>query len=82
MPLRRRIEKNFDSDVVAEYALKAVPDELRMTIEMGNNFEDQFISKYLPRILPWALNYDCGGAEYPRLFADWDEIELAKKKCK
>ncbi len=41
---------------------------------LDNVFEDQFISKYLPRILHWALNYDCGGAEYPDLFANWDEL--------
>eukprot|EP00973_Karenia_brevis_P073528 10216465-Karenia_brevis.AAC.1 len=41
---------------------------------MSNIFEDQFISKYLPRIVPWALNYDCGGAEYPDLFSNWEEM--------
>jgi hypothetical protein len=43
-------------------------------------FEDQFVSKYLPRIFPWALNYDCGGAEYPKLFANWDEILQSQEK--
>ena len=28
----------------------------------------------MPRIFPWVLNYDCGGAEYPDLFTDWDEV--------
>ena len=45
-----------------------------MTVRMSNVFEDQFVSKYLPRVFPWALNYDCGGAEYPALFANWDDI--------
>ena len=41
---------------------------------MSNKFENQFVSKYLPRIFPWALNYDCGGPEYPNLFKDWNEV--------
>ena len=26
-------------------------------------------------MFPWALNYDCGGPDYPDLFADWQSIE-------
>ena len=31
----------------------------------------------MSRILPWVLNYSCGGAEYPGLFdkAAWQSIE-------
>ena len=28
-------------------------------------------------VFPWALNYDCGGAYYPDLFADWVHLEKA-----
>eukprot|EP00973_Karenia_brevis_P053674 7457109-Karenia_brevis.AAC.1 len=45
-----------------------------MTVRMSIILEDQFISKYLPRIVPWALNYDCGGAECPDLFANGEEM--------
>ena len=61
----------FAPDVVAEHAAGNVLD---MTVRMSNVFEDQFISKYLPRVFPWALNYDCGGPEYPKLFADWEDL--------
>ena len=56
-------------DTVTAYGLQLVS---KLDITMDNKFEDQFLSKYLPRIFPWALNYDCGGADYPDLFADWD----------
>ena len=29
----------------------------------------------MARVFPWALNYDCGGADYPDLFADWPRLE-------
>ena len=60
----------FAPDVVAKHAADNV---VEMTMKMSNVFEDQFISKYLPRVLPWALNYDCGGAEYPDMFGKWDD---------
>lgn len=44
---------------------------------MSNEFQDRFISQYCSHILPWALNYDCGGADYPDLFANWQELEQA-----
>ena len=47
---------------------------LNLIVRMSNEFEEQFVTKYLPRVFPWALNYDCGGAEYPELFANWEEI--------
>eukprot|EP00973_Karenia_brevis_P048444 6722983-Karenia_brevis.AAC.1 len=28
----------------------------------------------MPRVFPWALNYDCGGAEYPDLFSNLEEL--------
>ena len=62
----------FAPEVVAEHAMKHIVD---MPIQLSNQFEGQFISKYMPRILPWALHYDCGGAEYPDVFIDWDELD-------
>ena len=61
----------FAPEVVVEHAMHNVLD---MTVRMSNQFEEQFISKYMPRICPWALNYDCGGPEYPHLFANWDDL--------
>ena len=44
---------------------------------MSNDFVDQFVSKYLPSVFPWALNYACGGPEYPALFnlQAWEDME-------
>ena len=28
----------------------------------------------MSRIFPWALNYSCGGADYPHLFSDWSPL--------
>jgi hypothetical protein len=61
----------FNDEMLAEHALKSITT---LTIEMSNKFENQFVSHYLPRIFPWALNYECGGPEYPKLFSDWDDI--------
>ena len=63
---------------MAEYALKSIS---ALSIKMSNKFENQFVSKYTPRIFPWALNYDCGGAEYPDLFTDWEEILRGDQEC-
>jgi hypothetical protein len=65
-------------DVVAEHALKSVSG---LTIKMSNKFENQYVSSYMPRIFPWALNYDCGGAEYPDLFTDWEELLRRGQEC-
>jgi hypothetical protein len=69
--------ETFAPEVIAEHAMDNV---LNMSVRMSQVFEDQFVSKYLPRIFPWALNYDCGGAEYPKLFANWDEILQSQEK--
>ena len=55
----------------------AAPKVAGLDIQMSNEFQDQFISQYSARIFPWALNYDCGGADYPDLFANWQELERA-----
>ena len=62
----------FSAETVCETAL---PKVANLDVHMSNVFEDQFISKYTPRVFPWALNYDCGGADYPDLFADWQKLE-------
>ena len=49
---------------------------------MSNKFENQFVSKYTSRIFPWALNYDCGGADYPDLFSDWEEFLRGEFQCR
>ena len=54
----------FAPEAAVEHAMHNVLD---MTVRMSNQFEEQFTSKYMPRICPWALNYDCGGPEYPHL---------------
>ena len=51
------------------------PKIANLDVTMSNEFQDQFISQYSARIFPWALNYDCGGADYPDLFANWQELE-------
>ena len=51
------------------------PKVAGLDVKMSNEFQDQFISQYIARCFPWALNYDCGGADYPDLFADWESME-------
>ena len=48
---------------------------VRMPIQMGNKFQEQFIGKYLSRVFPWALNFQCGGPDYPNLFGDWSKLD-------
>ena len=62
----------LDINTTLEHALGSVSS---MTLEMSNVFENQFVSKYMPRIFPWAFNYDCGGADYPDLFTTYDDTE-------
>ena len=64
-------QEAMPDDQVAEYALGSLA---QMNLSLSNKFEDQFVSKYLPRIFPWALKYDCGGPEYPDLFGDWTAL--------
>ena len=61
----------YTDEVILEQGLENVAD---MKVPMSNEFQEQFVSKYMPRIFPWALNYDCGGAEYPALFEKWDDM--------
>ena len=59
------VENELPQDTQAEHAMKTVAV---VDANMTNKFEDQWIPQYLSRILPWVLNYSCGGAEYPGLF--------------
>ena len=47
---------------------------VQMSLQMGHVFEKQFVSKYLPRVFPWALSYECGGTEYPKVFPNWEQL--------
>ena len=58
----------IEKDVVAEFALGSVTE---VKLEMSNEFENQFLTQYVPRIFPATLKYDCGGADYMDLFSSW-----------
>ena len=62
----------LSDEVIAQYTFGALSD---LKVQMSNTFEDQFVSKYLPRIFPWCLKYDSGGPEYPKLFSDWSALD-------
>ena len=63
----------FSKETVMESVL---PDKVSgIDVSMSNTFENQIVSHCNSRVFPWALNYDCGGADYPGLFADWESLE-------
>ena len=63
----------FSKEDVAQATLS---DKVNIVdVPVGNTFEKQFVSQYMCRVFPWALNFDCGGADYPELFADWSWLE-------
>ena len=66
-------EATFAQEVVVEQAFNKVTG---MTVPMGDKFEPQFEASYMPRSVPWALNYSCGGADFPGLFTDWTGSSL------
>ena len=59
----------FSKEVVTESTMSDQTSVLELST--SNSFENQFISQYNCRVFPWALNYDCGGPDYPELFGDW-----------
>ena len=61
----------YAPEVVLQQGLGSIAD---MRVRMSNKFEEQFVSKYMPRIFPWTLNYDCGGPEFPGLFENWEDF--------
>ena len=54
-----------------------------LNVSTSNAFDNQFSSHYNCRVFPWALNYDCGGPDYPDLFSDWSWLEraLSQREC-
>ena len=63
----------FSKEAVAESAMADKTSIIEL--QVSNSFENQFVSQYNCRVFPWALNYDCGGADYPDLFGDWERLE-------
>ena len=63
----------FSKESIAEAALSEKVNIIDLPV--SSTFEKQFVSQYMCRIFPWALNYDCGGADYPELFSDWSWFE-------
>ena len=63
----------FSEPVITDVAMRDKTNI--MNISTSNVFENQFVSYYNCRVFPWALNYDCGGPDYPDLFADWDWLQ-------
>ena len=61
--------------LTTEYSLARITS---MNMQLGTKFEDQWVTPYMSRIFPWALNYSCGGADYPHLFADWSPIRTGQ----
>ena len=62
----------MDQNVVVEHAVGSVNN---IDLEMSKVFENQYLSKYMPSIFPASLNFHCGGADYPDLFAQFDESD-------
>ena len=59
-----------NKDAVTEHTLKTIAG---LEVPMSSKFEDQWNTKYMARIFPWALKFDCGGADYPDMFSKWAE---------
>ena len=72
-------EGAVSKEVVVDQAFNKVTG---MTVPMGQQFEPQFLPSYMPRTAPWALNYSCGGADYPGLFSGWTVQETTRAEGK
>ena len=68
----------YEPEVVLKQGIGSVAS---MNVRMSNKFEEQFVSKYMPCIFPWTLNYDCGGADFPALFENWEDLLGIKMNC-
>ena len=68
----RHTEGAVSQEVIVESAFHKVTG---LTVPMGSEFEKQFMASYIPRAIPWACNYSCGGADFPGLFTDWDMLQ-------
>ena len=61
-----------DANLLVEHAdqmKKALGKYSNLDVQVATRFEDQFVPLYLSRVYPWALNFECGGPEYPDFFA-------------
>ena len=61
----------FAPEVVRDQAVSNIVD---LEVPMSNVLEEQFVSNYFSKIFGYTLNYSCGGADYPELFGNWDEL--------
>ena len=66
-----KTEGALPSEAMLKYGLGSLAE---LQVPMSREFDDQFVSSYLPMIFPCSLNYRCGGAEYPDLFSDSDPL--------
>ena len=66
-----KTEGALPKHALLKYGLGSVAE---LQIPMSREFDDQWTSSYLPMIFPCSLNYRCGGAEYPDLFSNWDNL--------
>ena len=58
-------------EVVSAQVVKNAVD---MEVPMSSALQEQFMSPHLASIFAHALNYRCGGADYPELFENWQEF--------
>ena len=70
----------------ADQIRAALQKQSTLEVQVGTKFEDQFVAPYLSRIFPWALNFECGGPEYPDFQVadeeDDDELLAAGRRQK
>ena len=66
-----KTEDALPHETILKYGLGSIAE---LQIPMSRDFDDQWTSSYLPMIFPCSPNYRCGGAEYPDLFSNWDNL--------
>ncbi len=75
-----------DANLLVEHAdqmKKALGKYSNLDVQVATRFEDQFVPLYLSRVYPWALNFECGGPEYPDFFAlDDDDGEALRRHAR
>ena len=62
----------FAPEVVNEQAVQSIVD---LEVPISNMLAEQFAGQYMSSIFPYALNYPCGGADWPELFGNWDALD-------
>ena len=50
-----------------------------LEVTMSNSFTEQFVSEYISKIFPWALNYTCRGPDFFKLSFNWKADAQAGK---